>query len=229
MTEKLILVSHHLCPYVQRAAIALAEKDVPFERVSVDLGNKPDWFVRLSPLGKVPLLQVNGRVIFESNVILEFLEETLPNPLHPETAIDRADHRAWIEFGSAILNDIARFYNAPDANAFETHRGALASKFMRVEDRLESGPFFAGERFSLVDAVYGPIFRYFDTFDRIGDFEILSRLSKVAAWRATLAQRPSVRNAVADDYPDRLRDFLRRRGSHLSGHMTQDRKLEPAA
>jgi len=229
MTEKLILVSHHLCPYVQRAAIALAEKDVPFERVSIDLGNKPDWFRRLSPLGKVPLLRVGGRVIFESNVILEFLEETLPTPLHPEAAIDRADHRAWIEFGSAILNDIARFYNAPDAEAFETHRSALASKFMRIEDRLESGPFFAGERFSLVDAVYGPIFRYFDTFDRIGDFGILSGLSKVAAWRATLAQRPSVRDAVAGDYPERLRDFFLRRGSHLSDLMAQERKLEPAA
>jgi len=229
MTEKLILVSHHLCPYVQRAAIALAEKNVPFERVSVDLGNKPDWFRRLSPLGKVPLLQVGGRVIFESNVILEFLEETLPNPLHPETAIDRADHRAWIEFGSAILNDIARFYGAPDADSFETHRSALASKFARVEERLESGPFFAGGDFSLVDAVYGPIFRYFDTFDRIGDFGIHSGLSKVAAWRVVLAQRPSVRDAIAEDYPERLRDFLLRRNSHLASLIAPDQKLEPAA
>lgn len=229
MTEKLILVSHHLCPYVQRAAISLAEKAIPFERVSIDLGNKPAWFQRLSPLGKVPLLQVGGRVIFESNVILEFLEETLPTPLHPETAIDRADHRAWIEFGSAILNDIARFYNAPDADAFETHRNALAAKFARVEDRLETGPYFAGENFSLVDAVYGPIFRYFDTFDRIGDFGVLSGLPRVGEWRVKLALRPSVRDAVAGDYPDRLRDFLLRRNSHLSGLMTQHRAVAPAA
>jgi glutathione S-transferase len=222
-------VSHHLCPYVQRAAISLAEKAIPFERVSIDLGNKPAWFQRLSPLGKVPLLQVGGRVIFESNVILEYLEETLPNPLHPESAIDRADHRAWIEFGSAILNDIARFYNAPDADAFETHRNALVAKFARVEDRLETGPYFAGENFSLVDAVYGPIFRYFDTFDRIGDFGVLSGLQRVGEWRVKLALRPSVGNAVAEDYPDRLRDFLLRRNSHLSGVMTQDRSLEPAA
>jgi glutathione S-transferase len=228
MTEKLILVSHHLCPYVQRAAIALAEKDVPFERVSVDLGNKPAWFRRLSPLGKVPLLQVDGRVIFESNVILEYLEETLPNPLHPESAIDRADHRAWIEFGSAILNAIAKFYGAPDADSFETHRRDLASKFARVEERLQSGPFFAGGKFGLVDAVYGPIFRYFDTFDRIGDFGILSGLPKVGEWRAMLALRPSVRNAVAADYPDRLRDFLLRRESHLSSLMTQHRAVAPA-
>lgn len=87
MTATLTLVSHHLCPYVQRAAISLAEKGVPFERIAVDLAAKPDWFKRISPLGKVPLLVVrhdgDETVIFESAVILEFLEETQPGPLHP--------------------------------------------------------------------------------------------------------------------------------------------------
>src|SRR6185369_12034073 len=81
--ETLTLVSHHLCPYVQRAAIALAEKGVAFERVTVDLANKPDWFKALSPLGKTPVLKVGETAIFESAVILEYLEETQPNPLHP--------------------------------------------------------------------------------------------------------------------------------------------------
>ncbi|MGD9883263.1 MAG: glutathione S-transferase family protein, partial [Reyranella sp.] len=59
----LTLVSFDLCPYVQRAAIALAEKGVPFERRTVDLADKPDWFKAMSPLGKVPLLQVDGEVL----------------------------------------------------------------------------------------------------------------------------------------------------------------------
>src|SRR3954465_8029266 len=106
----LTLVSHHLCPYVQRAVIALTEKGVPFERVYVDLGNKPDWFKRLSPLGKTPVLRVGETAIFESAVILEYLEETLSYPLHPADPLRRAEHRSFIEFGSAILNDIAAFY-----------------------------------------------------------------------------------------------------------------------
>lgn len=77
------LVSHPLCPYVQRAAIALAEKGVPYERIDVDLANKPDWFLEISPLGKTPVLDAGGRAIFESAVILEYLEDTRPNPLHP--------------------------------------------------------------------------------------------------------------------------------------------------
>ena len=58
MTAPLKLISHKLCPYVQRAVIALAEKGVPFERVDIDLSNKPDWFLALSPFGKTPVLMV---------------------------------------------------------------------------------------------------------------------------------------------------------------------------
>src|ERR1051325_2408804 len=184
----LTLISHVLCPYVQRAVIALTEKAVPFERVDVDLANKPQWFKAISPLGKTPVLKVGDRAIFESAVILEYLEETAPHPLHPVDALQRAEHRAWIEFGSAVLNDIAGLYGAKDAAAFDAKVAALAARFLRLEDRLV-GPWFDGERFSLVDAVFGPVFRYFDAFDRIDDFGMLSGLPKVAAWRRALASR----------------------------------------
>ena len=78
MAETLTLVSHALCPYVQRAAIVLLEKAVPFERLWVDLADKPAWFTAISPLGKTPVLLVNDDPIFESAVICEYLDETLP-------------------------------------------------------------------------------------------------------------------------------------------------------
>ncbi|GLS41474.1 glutathione S-transferase [Mesorhizobium tianshanense] len=223
MTDKLVIVSHHLCPYVQRAAISLREKGVPFEQITIDLANKPAWFKAISPLGKVPLLRVqqNGEetVIFESAVILEFLEETQASPLHPADPLARARHRAWIEFGSAIINAIGRFYSAPTEAAFLAESEGLSAMFDRLEAELaagRTGPWFAGESFSLVDAVYGPIFRYFDAFDRIGDFSILSGKPLVEAWRKGLHERKSVNDAVTPDYPRRLHAFLQAKGSHLS-------------
>ena len=215
MTAKLTLVSHKLCPYVQRAVIALTEKGVPFERIDVDLANKPDWFKKVSPLGKTPVLLVGETAIFESAVILEYLEETQANPLHPADPLARAEHRAWIEFGSAILSHISGLYSAPDEAVFLAKSKALRDKFVRLEARLK-GPWFDGEKFSLVDAVSGPVFRYFDAFDRIADFGILAGLGKVAAWRAALAARPSVQSAVSPEYPALLWEFYRTRGSHLS-------------
>ena len=83
MAATLKLISHKLCPYVQRAVIALTEKGVAFERIDIDLASKPDWFLKVSPLGKTPVLVVGEHAIFESAVILEYLEETQAGPLHP--------------------------------------------------------------------------------------------------------------------------------------------------
>ena len=215
MTESLKLVSHKLCPYVQRAVIALTEKGVAFERIDIDLANKPDWFLNISPLGKTPVLLVGDHAIFESAVILEYLEETEASPLHPSDPLRRAEHRAFIEFGSAVLNDIAGLYSAPDETTFKAKAAQLEARFARLEMRV-IGPWFDGESFSLVDAVFGPVFRYFDVFDEIGDFGILTGKPRLARWRQDLAARASIRSAVGRDYPALLRDFIERRRSHLS-------------
>ncbi|MGA7997405.1 MAG: glutathione S-transferase family protein [Bradyrhizobium sp.] len=217
MAAPLKLISHKLCPYVQRAVIALAEKGGPFERVDIDLANKPDWFLALSPLGKTPVLLVGDVPIFESAVILEYLEETQPRPLHPADPLRRAEHRGWIEFGSAVLSDIAGFYAAPDQATFDAKTSQLEQRFAWLEARVAAAPWFDGENFSLVDAVFGPVFRYFDVFDEIADFGILADKSKLARWRQALAARPSVRAAVSADYPALLRAFIERRNSWLSG------------
>jgi glutathione S-transferase len=213
------LVSSHLCPYVQRAAIALSEKQEPFERIYIDTANKPDWFNDISPLGKVPLLIVGEDVVFESAVILEYLEDTMTPRLHPVDPLRRADHRAWIEYGSTILNDLSGFYRTADQQTFEEKRALLTQRFARLEQRLVADPWFDGERFSLVDAVFGPVFRYFDLFDQISDFGILQGKPKIEGWRSALAERPSVRKAVPGDYPQRLNAFIRSLNSHLAKMM----------
>jgi glutathione S-transferase len=214
---ELTLISHKLCPYVQRAAVALAEKSLPFTRVDIDLAAKPDWFLAISPLGKTPVLKVGDTAIFESAVILEYLEDTRSPPLHPADPLDRADHRAWIEVSSSILNDIAGFYAAATPDAFAAKTKALKEKFGHLEGRLPEGPYFAGSRFSLVDVAFAPVFRYFEVFDTIADFAILEGKPKTIKWRQALRERPSVQVAVASsDYATRLRAFLLARKSWLS-------------
>jgi glutathione S-transferase len=109
MTQKLTLISHKLCPYVQRAVIALTEKGVP----------------KISPLGKVPVLLVETTdgeaALFESNVICEYIEETQAGAkLHPRDALQRAQHRAWMEFGSTILSELWGLETTGDSAVFES-------------------------------------------------------------------------------------------------------------
>lgn len=214
-----MLVSHALCPYVQRAAIVLAEKGVPFERRDIDLSNKPGWFLEVSPLGKTPVLLVDGEAIFESAVICEYLEDTTLPRLHPANALQRAQHRSWMEFGSALLNLIAAFYNAPDEPSLLARAAEIRSRLRQVEAALGEGPYFAGAAFSLVDAVFGPVWRYFEAFDAIGEFGFRDGLPKVQRWRKVLAARPSVADAVRPDYMELLRSFLLARRSALSRRM----------
>ena len=217
MHAKLTLVSFDLCPYVQRAAIVLAEKGVAFDRIDIDLDNKPDWFLAISPLGKVPLLEVGDDVLFESAAIVEYLDETQAPRLHPADPVTRARHRAWMEFGSAILSDIWTLETTADRAAFDRAVATLKEKFARVEAELGDGPWFAGQTFSIVDAVFAPVFRYFDVFDGIADLGIFDGLPKVRAWREALVTRPSVRGAVVSDYDDRLRRFLTAKNGVLVG------------
>ncbi|TXH35828.1 MAG: glutathione S-transferase family protein [Rhodospirillaceae bacterium] len=214
--SKLRLISHPLCPYVQRVAIALTEKNIAFNRDYIDLADKPSWFRSLSPLGKVPLLQLqDGTALFESAVICDYLEEAFPHSLHPDDPLDRARERAWIEFGSAVLGALWGLETAPDAETLWCKADEVRVKLQQIEQILGDGPWFAGRRFGLVDATFGPIFRYFDVFDTIVDLGIFGGLPKVCQWRKHLSHRPSIQQAVLPDYADRLRLFLAGHDAYL--------------
>lgn len=225
-----MLVSHPLCPYVQRAAIVAAEKGIALRREAIDLAAKPDWFVALSPTGKVPLLLVGEAALFESAAICEYLDETSPGPaLLPADPMHRARHRAWVEFASATLNDIAGFYAAGE-EAFGAKRSILSGRFVAAGQAVAAGgPWFAGAAFGMVDAAWAPVFRYLDAFERCAGLQMLDGAPGVQACRAALAERPSVQGAAAPDYGERLEAFLLARGSHLSRLMQTTGGYRPAA
>ena len=220
MNAKLTLISHRLCPFVQRAMVVAEEKRIEHERIYVDLAAKPDWFIALSPTGKVPLLRVGDTVLFESAVICEYLDEISPGSLHPIDPLQRARHRAWMEFASGLLGDIWGLYNLPDAAAFEAKRQSLGEKFDQLERVIVAAPYFAGDTYHLVDAIYVPVFRYFDAFDPYVDLGLFATRPKLARWRRALAARPSTVASVAPDYATEFAATVRSRGSYLGRLMS---------
>lgn len=196
---RLTLISHPLCPFVQRAAIVLLEKGVPFERINVDLSAKPDWFLAISPTGKVPLLKIarlgaEDAILFESMVICEYLEEAERSmPMYPQDPLPRARQRAWIEFASQTMTDGWQFLHAVDAATAETRRNAFRERLRKLESELGAGPYFAGAAFGMVEAVYAPLFRYFDIIDPTVAQSIFDGLPRVPSERRYPAETASGR------------------------------------
>lgn len=213
---KFELISFKICPFVQRAAITLLEKNIDFDLNYVDIKHPPDWFLEISPFGKVPVLRVDGKPLFESAVIVEYLNEVCPPSMHPADPFRKAENRAWIEFGSNLNMEQFGMLIAPDLEAYQEKYQALQKDLNRLEQQLGDGPFFNGENFSLVDAAYAPPLMRFALIERYYDFGLLTDCPKIRAWQQVLLNRDSVKQSVAPDFDAEFTKAVRKAGGYAA-------------
>ncbi len=210
------LISFDLCPFVQRSVITLLEKQIPFKRTNIDLADKPEWFLNISPLGKVPVLRINGNILFESAVINEYLDEITPPSMHPQDPLRKAVNRAWIEYGSELSNLSFRMLITEDENVVEQSLQGLRDKFEFLEKNLGAEPFFNGAAFSLIDAAYAPVFiRIEYLLQRVVDDVIPPGCSRVLAWSDAILSRPSVQGSIIDRFTELATERFKKRGGIL--------------
>ena len=211
---KLHLISFKTCPFVQRAVITLKHKQVDFDITYIDLADPPDWFLELSPLEKVPVLEVDGEVLFESAVINEFVDEITGGELQPAEPLARAKNRAWIEFASDMLGNLYRMKMSKDEERYRKYRDRLASQLARVEKRLGDGPWFNGEQFSLADTAFAPLFRQDSVAG--GKLSVIDpqTMPRVSAWAGRLLALPEVRDSVVDEFEELYLAAMRDNGSY---------------
>jgi glutathione S-transferase len=213
---KLELITFKYCPFGQRCLIALHEKGVDFETTFVDLTKTPAWFDAVSPLGKVPILRVDGKTLFDSAVINEFLDDVLPPSLHPGDAFDRARQRSWISFAGELVQTQLAAYTADSERAHSEKLEEMKRLIDPLADVVGPGPFFAGERFALVDTAYAPFFLRERLMHR--EFPSLGTLPEgLQSWGDALLARSSVKRSIPKRFDDGYRQFLRAKGSWLLG------------
>lgn len=212
---KLELISFPLCPFVQRSVITLKEKGADYGVTYIDLANKPDWLLDISPDGKVPVLRVDDEhVIFESAVISEFINEVTPGDFHPEDPVSRAHNRAWIAFGEKLQFNQQNILTAADTKGAEEAWALARTRLQRLEEHY-TGPFFNGDAMSLVDAAVAPLLQRFEIITRSMDLPGYDDLTGLRRWWQTLAGRSSVRDSVPEGFENRLCAFFREKDSHF--------------
>jgi glutathione S-transferase len=208
---------------VQRAVIVLRAKAIDFEVTYINLRDKPDWFLEISPHGKVPVLKVNDDILFESNAIAEYLEETTEPRLHPSDPIKRARNRAWTDFTPDFAKSLSGVYYTKSAAELQAGVEAAPTTLAKVEEALGSergndGPYFNGTELCLVDAAYAPFFQRFDMVEQKIKTGLLDSFPRVKAWSEALLSNPVVTGAVPDNFPTEFAGNLKRREFYVAKH-----------
>jgi len=220
MTPK--LVSFEACPFVQRVAITLQYKNIDYDIEYVDLGSPPEWFLAISPLKKVPLLIVDGTVIFESAVINEYIDEAYPPQLHPEDLLLKAINRSWIEFCNNISLYTFQLTIKEKKSDFEATLALLLNDFDLVEDYLKAQPFFNGEQFSLVDSSYAPVFQRLEFLAQIYEPVIVpERHPKLAKWKDNLLSLKAVKLSTVAEIQNLYYQLLWTRQGYISQFLSE--------
>jgi len=218
--HRLKLISFELCPYVERSRIALVEKNLEHEVQFIDLRAKPDWFLAISPMGKVPVLQVDDQPIFESLVINELIEELFPSPpMLPAAPLARAEARAWMVFAGDVL--MPQSFKAQVALAAGRPGDAaeplasLRKAFATLESQLgkRTGRFFSSDAFGLVDAVYAPFLRRWRIAEGWGEVKLLREFPAVAAYTEAVLSHPSVVQVTVPELDAKMRRLYAERAS----------------
>ena len=188
------------CPFCQKVRVVLAEKDLEYERVHVDLHKQEQRapeFLKLTPYGKVPVLIDEDVVIYDSTIINEYLDEEYRNPaLMPEDSAGRAKMRLLEDFADnsftpqagMIMTELHKPEGERDADRIRKLQGEVSRILLRLEAGLDGKEYLAGD-FSLADVAFAP---RIVLLSQLG-VELDARLHNVAAWVARLRQRPSVK------------------------------------
>ncbi len=217
---KFMLVSFKTCPWVQRSAILLREKNTPFEFRHIEPDNRPDWFLAISPHKKVPVLRIDDTVsLFESSAINEYLDETVTPRLHPTDPVERAINRAWTDYVPTFASAVTGTgYAATEAEYNKAAEG-ITVPFERLEKALEkqgAGPFFNGSTYSLVDAAYAPFLQRYTFLDRVRKLGHIEKFPRLKAWCDTLMARASTHSFPTAEFEAMYRTNLKKRNSWVS-------------
>jgi glutathione S-transferase len=195
---ELQIISATVCPYAQRTRMVLQEKDLEFEVVEIDLKNKPDWFNDVSPYSKVPVLRHDGRTIYESAVINEYLDEVFQSPsMMPDDAAGRAHARIWIEYCNSQFCSL--FYKVL-LSQDEVEQKELAEKITGVLHFIENeglaklqgdGDYWMGDAPGLVDFTFYPFFERFPALTHYRGIPMPDDCPRLKKWLDVMSKRPS--------------------------------------
>ena len=202
------IVSFKICPFVQRVTALLEAKEIPYEIEYISLSDKPQWFLDISPNGQVPVLITDGgKTLFESDAIVEYIEEAYP-ALQPDISLeDKATNRAWSYLASKHYLVQCSAQRSPDAEVLSERSAKIGRAFDRIEKQLGDTPYFGGSQLGMVDIAWLPLLHRASIVEQHSSFDFIGERPKLKAWQSQLLSTELAEKSVAADFREAFSNF----------------------
>ncbi|KAL7637624.1 UNVERIFIED_CONTAM: hypothetical protein RMT77_012353 [Armadillidium vulgare] len=201
--DVLRLYSMFFCPYAERIRLVLNAKNVKHETVNINLQDKPDWFLKINPLGKVPTLQLNDKIMFESMITCDYLDETYPDtPLYPSDEWAKGWDKCLIEvFNAKVTSNYYKIFKSQDSEAIKEITESVNQGLQIFEDELakRGTTFFWGNRPGMLDyAIFPWLERYPSARILFPDFVVFpkEKFPKLAKYYENMLQDDGVKAVI---------------------------------
>jgi len=202
------VVSFKICPFVQRVTALLEAKKIPYEIEFINLSDKPQWFLDISPNAQVPILVTkSGQTLFESDAIVEYIDDVYGpiegNVSHEQRAIDRA----WSYQASKHYLVQCSAQRSSDKNTLVERTEKLGKAFAKVEQELGEGPYFKGKSLSNVDIAWLPLLHRAAVINKHSCYDFLDGYPKVKSWQSALLETGLAEKSVSEDFIESFSNF----------------------
>ncbi|XP_066288699.1 glutathione S-transferase omega-1-like [Branchiostoma lanceolatum] len=192
---KLRLYSMRFCPYAQRTRLFLAAKGIEYETINISvLSEKPDWFFEKTPLGKVPVLEKDGKIVYESLVCNEYLDGIYPDKcITPRDPLEKARQSMVLAlWDSKVIGFYYKLILTKDRDEWPAVAKQLVDGMQSIENALTQ-PFFSGDKAGALDYNLWPWFERFSMLKDRGVELQEKKFPKLTAWKEHMLELPEVK------------------------------------
>ncbi len=202
------IVSFKICPFVQRVTALLEAKNASYDIEYIELSNKPEWFLKASPNGQVPILMTESdEVLFESDAISEYIEETVPDAFFSADPIKKAQERAWSYLAAKHYLVQCSTQRSKDKDILLERSEKLAEAFSKLEAKLTGNQFFGGDSLGMVDIAWLPLLHRASIIEEYSGYDFISQFPKVKSLQKNILETGLAEKSVSPDFIDKFTAF----------------------
>ncbi|MEM9568411.1 MAG: glutathione S-transferase family protein [Cyanobacteria bacterium P01_E01_bin.34] len=202
------IVSFKICPFVQRVTALLERKGAVYDVEYIDLSRKTQWFLDASPNDQVPILFTDdGQVLFESDAIVEYIDEIVGEPLLAHDPAKKAEERAWSYLASKHYLVQCSTQRSPNEAVLTERADKLNTAFAKIQHQLGDAPFIGGDSMGMVDIAWTTLLHRTEIVERRSGYDFLANFPRLQAWRAAVMSTGIPAASVSDDFEERFSSF----------------------